>query len=143
MAPPSGGEGDAVYSVPSTHDVTAAALTVLRRHHSVTALGRLTALVLQRLRETHPNAALRPERLRRLLVADPRFEVEIHYREEPSRRALSRCPVCRSPLTSSKNLTIFGGTVTVGHTCTRCQYWTGRQRRVPMLYRIRTAPAAP
>ena len=90
-------------------------------------------------RSSDERAALKPERLRRLLVTDPRFEVEVHYREEPTKRALSRCPVCRAALATSKNETIFGGTVTVGHRCTRCSYWTGVRRRVPTRYRVRLA----
>ncbi len=127
------------YSLPPAEQVAAAALAVLRAHHTTPSLWKLWTLTLAQLRQERQTIALKPERLRRLLVADPRFEVEVHYREEPTKRALSRCPVCRASLAISKNETIFGGTVTVGHRCTRCSYWTGVRRRVPTRYRVRLA----
>ena len=40
-----------------------------------------------------------------------------------------------------KNITIYGGTVTLGHKCKRCGYWTGKTRRIPSRYIFTLKPA--
>src|SRR3990172_7902574 len=97
MAGAKGSDDAPAYSLPLTAEVAAAALAVLRDHRTTPSLTKLWALTLAALKQTDERAALKPERLRRLLVTDPRFEVEVHYREEPTKRALSRCPLSPAP----------------------------------------------
>ena len=47
---------------------------------------------------------------------------------------MTKCPVCGGQMKAMKNITIYGGTVTLGHKCKRCGYWTGKTRRVPSRY---------
>lgn len=73
-------------------------------------------------------------RLRHLTIGIPWLEMEIHYRESAERRAPYRCPVCKSKLKKVRNLTIFGGTVTLGFKCETCGYSSGLKRRIPIRY---------
>jgi uncharacterized protein with PIN domain len=61
-------------------------------------------------------------------------ELEVRCKEVPGLRSLFRCPVCGHRLKRVKNMTVFGGSVTVGYRCPNCPYWTGMRRRVPTRY---------
>ena len=58
----------------------------------------------------------------------------VHYTERPDLHPLLACPVCGSVLKPVKNRTLTGESVVLGQECTRCDYWTHRQRRVPVRY---------
>ncbi len=49
-------------------------------------------------------------------------------------KAQVKCPVCGARLRKVRNMTVFGGTVTLGYRCDRCRYWTGLRKRVPTRY---------
>ncbi len=74
------------------------------------------------------------ERLRRLAIDSRLFELRILTRETDLRKSLINCPVCEARLGRLRNMTVFGGTVTLGYKCPRCGYWTGIRRRVPVRY---------
>lgn len=74
------------------------------------------------------------ERLRRIAIDSKLFDLRILTRETPERKSLVNCPVCGSRLGRLRNMTVFGGTVTLGYRCGRCGYWTGLHRRVPVRY---------
>lgn len=74
------------------------------------------------------------ERLRRLAIDSKLFELRILTRETDLRKSLINCPVCEARLGRLRNMTVFGGTVTLGYKCPRCGYWTGIRRRVPVRY---------
>ena len=74
------------------------------------------------------------ERLRRIAIASGLFELRIQTRETEGKRSLSNCPVCGTRLGRLRNMTVFGGTVTLGYRCGACGYWTGLRRRVPVRY---------
>ena len=61
-------------------------------------------------------------------------DLDIHCRETVRKTSLGKCPVCRSKLKRVKNLTVYGGTVTLGYHCRTCGYWTGLKQRVPTKY---------
>lgn len=73
-------------------------------------------------------------RARRLAFDSDLVDMEIECRETHELRSLFKCPVCGRRLKMVKNMTIFGGTVTLGYTCPHCPYWTGIHRRVPTRY---------
>ena len=60
--------------------------------------------------------------------------LEIHAREANEKRGLTKCPVCGERVKRLKNMTVFGGTVTLGFKCPKCGYWSGLRRRVPTRY---------
>lgn len=74
------------------------------------------------------------ERLRRIAIGSELFDLRILTRETGARKSLIRCPVCDARLGRLRNMTVFGGTVTLGYKCGTCGYWTGLKRRVPVRY---------
>ena len=73
-------------------------------------------------------------RLRQIAIDSGKVDLEIHCRETIEMRSLVRCPVCAERLARVRNMTVFGGTVTLGYRCSRCGYWTGLRKRVPTRY---------
>lgn len=73
-------------------------------------------------------------RLRQITIDSGLADLEIHCRESDERRSLVKCPVCGERLRRLRNMTVFGGTVTLGYRCYRCGYWTGLRKRVPTRY---------
>ena len=73
-------------------------------------------------------------RLRRLAINSHLFDLRILTRETQERRSMMKCPVCDARLGRLRNMTVFGGTVTLGYKCGTCGYWTGLKRRVPVRY---------
>ena len=76
-------------------------------------------------------------RVRRLVIDSGLVGVEIHARESEEKKGLTRCPVCGERVKKLKNMTVFGGTVTLGFKCPRCGYWSGLRRRIPTRYVFR------
>jgi hypothetical protein len=73
-------------------------------------------------------------RLRLLAIDSGLVDLEIFCRDTDEMRSLVKCPVCGERLKRVRNMTVFGGTVTLGYRCERCRYWTGLKRRVPTRY---------
>ena len=92
------------------------------------------AAVLFHVRRDEPLAAIGGARLRRLLIGVPGVRLTVRYTERPGARLPSECPVCRSPLVPIRNQTLTGERIVLGQRCTRCDYWTHGNRRVPVRY---------
>ena len=73
-------------------------------------------------------------RLRLLAIDSGLVELEILCRDSNEMRSLVKCPVCGARLKKVRNMTVFGGTVTLGYRCDRCKYWTGLKPRIPTRY---------
>ncbi len=86
------------------------------------------------LRREEPLATISGARLRRLLIGVPGVRLSVRYTERHDRRPLVRCPVCGSDLAPIRNRTLTGDTVVLGQRCSRCDYWTHGERRVPVRY---------
>lgn len=80
--------------------------------------------------------ALGGRRMRALLVGVPGLHLRVTYAERPTRRPLSRCPVCGARLNAIRNRTLLGDEVTLGWKCAECGYWTHLKRRVPVRYQF-------
>lgn len=122
------------YRIPGKATVQDAVLTVLKRSGSVGSLGRLTELVADELGRRDPQNRVGPERLRRLVVRMDHVRTTIHTRRGENRTLRKTCPVCGAPLETVRNRTLDGGAVDLQAKCTECDYWTGRERRVPVRY---------
>jgi hypothetical protein len=122
------------YHVPADEDVLAAAHRVLREAKSVVSQREMRRLVLLELRRHDKTSVVGGERMRRLLATHPRVRVEMRARPGPREKILNRCPVCDSALLKQKNQTLFGGEVTLTLRCSKCAYWTGKEKRIPTLY---------
>ena len=123
-----------------------AAYRIPKDDHILAALRRATAVKptvdsqrkLKRLVEKELKAdevfKVGGERLRRIAIDSKLFDLRILTRETEKRKSSVNCPVCASRLRRQRNMTVFGGTVTLGYKCPSCGYWTGLRRRVPVRY---------
>jgi DNA-directed RNA polymerase subunit RPC12/RpoP len=140
--PKPGSGGRPRYHRPSEEAIEKAIRSALARPSSkVSSQRALLARVLPILRRRDPIAALGGRRLREVLVEVPGVRFDVTYREEVSRRPITRCPVCSAGLRPIRNRTLDEDRVTLGYQCERCGYWTHLRRRVPVRYAIRIGAA--
>jgi len=99
-----------------------------------TSQAAFRAALLEQIRRDEPLAVVGGRRLRRLLIGVPGVRMSVHYTERHDRRPLVQCPVCGSELVPIHNRTLGGETIVLGQRCTRCDYWTHAERRVPIRY---------
>lgn len=122
------------YRKPSDTEVVEAIKDALHRHGVVNSQRKMTELVLKELRRHDPDYTVSEERVRKLAIRNGLANVEIHGRETRHRTTAGACPVCGGKTKRIRNLTVYGGTVTMGYRCEVCGYWTGLRQRVPTLY---------
>lgn len=122
------------YSIPSDEQVVSALQNVMKKAHIVQSQRLLHELVLFELRKKDESFSLTPHRLRLLALQSSFMDIEIHSREGNPKKSLHRCPVCHHSLKKVKNLTIWGGVVTIELRCPHCGYWTGKKKRIPTRY---------
>lgn len=127
-----------MYRIPTDDMVVLAVRDVIVRHRTVHSQKELKELVEEELENTHDDDyRVSGERVRRLAIHSDLVQVDIHCKEvEDDEHDVytDHCPVCGGVLKSEKNMTVFGGTVTVGHLCKTCTYWTGLKKRIPTRY---------
>lgn len=130
-----------MYKIPSDRQVIEALRGVFKKRRVVGSQQMLKKLTDKELRETLKDEEgkrvtykVSQPRLRRLTIKSGVADIDIHCRESVMKTSLGNCPVCGSRLKRVKNLTVFGGTVTLGYQCKTCGYWTGLKQRVPTRY---------
>lgn len=121
------------YRIPSDERVRASLARVFSTRQIVDSQRRLKALVEKDMKGDERYRVGEP-RLRLLAIDSGLVDLEILCRDTDEMRSLVRCPVCGARLKKVRNMTVFGGTVTLGYRCERCRYWTGLKRRVPTRY---------
>ena len=121
------------YRIPKDDVIRAAISRVFQTRHEVSSQRALKRLVEREVRGSE-NFRVGEERIRRLAIESGLTRLEIRAREADERRGLTKCPVCGERVKRIKNMTVFGGTVTLGYRCDRCGYWTGLRKRVPTRY---------
>ena len=126
----------AEYRIPSDDVVRAALTRVFQTRHEVTSQRTLKRLVQRDLKGTE-NFRVGEGRVRHLAIDSGLIALEIRARESREKKGITRCPVCGERVKKLKNMTVFGGTVTLGFKCPRCGYWSGLRRRVPTRYVFR------
>lgn len=122
------------YHIPTDEQIKTALKTVLSRHHTVTSQKALHSLVKKQLKTKKKLFGVSPQRLRELAIHTGFVKIEIHSREGDPKKILHHCPVCGNMLKRVKNLTIWGGEVTIQFRCKTCGYWTGKKKRIPTRY---------
>ena len=122
------------YTIPSDDQVISSLLRVMKKAHIVQTQNRLKELVLEDLQKESSSFRLTPTRLRLLALNSSFVKVEIHSREGNPKKSLHRCPVCHNKLKQVRNLTIWGGMVTIELQCPHCGYWTGKKKQIPTRY---------
>ncbi|UCD14135.1 MAG: hypothetical protein JSW60_01590 [Thermoplasmatales archaeon] len=122
------------YHIPSDEKVRKAVKEVFKKYHSVSSQHKLKGLVEKELKTKKKIFHVSESRLRNIVLKSNLANIEIHSREGDPHKILARCPVCDGPLKRVKNLTIWGGKVTISFQCSSCGYWTGKKKRIPTRY---------
>ncbi|UCE91134.1 MAG: hypothetical protein JSV90_06855 [Methanobacteriota archaeon] len=122
------------YRIPSDTEIIQAIRDVLDRYGAISSQRKLTKLVLRSLHRHDSEYTVSEERVRRLAIANDLATIEIRCRETKDKTSAGSCPVCGGKTARIKNLTVYGGSVTMGYRCRTCGYWTGLRNRVPTLY---------
>lgn len=121
------------YRIPKNDQIIDAVKSIFSRRRAVNSQRELKGLVEREL-QSDEKFRVGEKRLRHIVLDSGLAEIEIHCRESPEKRHLNKCPVCGTKLRKVRNLTVFGGTVTLGFKCSKCSYWSGLKRRIPMRY---------
>ena len=121
-------------SFASETQVLRALKTVFKKQKVVPSQRKLKELVDHHLTTKKTVRLVSEQRLRNIAIRSGFVSLEIHSREGDPERILTRCPVCGTSLRRVKNLTIWGGEVTIEFTCPLCGYWTGKKKRIPTRY---------
>lgn len=122
------------YKIPSNELVVGAIISCMSSYGIINSQRKLGELVRKKVKETEHLYQLSDERIRRLAVSNHLVELELRYKEAGEGKLPHKCPICGSKLKRLKNMTIDGGTVTLGYACQTCRYWTGLRRNVPARY---------
>lgn len=122
------------YRIPSDTEVVEAIRDVLGRYGIINSQRKLTEFVLRSLRRHDSDYAISEERVRKLALGNGLATVEIRCRDTREKTSAGACPVCDGRTERIRNLTVYGGSVTMGYRCRTCGYWTGLKNRVPTLY---------
>jgi hypothetical protein len=122
------------YHIPNDEQVVSALKKVFKKYRTVNSQNRLRKLVIQELNTKKKKFGVSESRLRNLAIKSDFVKLEIHSREGDPKKMLAKCPVCGSSLKKVKNLTIWGGKVTIEYKCSNCGYWTGKKKRIPSRY---------
>ena len=122
------------YHIPSDEKVKKALNKVLKKFRTVSSQHRLKELVKKELKTKKKQFGVSEHRLRDIAIKSGFVNLEIHSREGDPHKILAKCPVCGGSLKRVKNLTIWGGEVTIEFKCSNCGYWTGKKKRVPTRY---------
>lgn len=123
-----------VYHIPSDEKVEKALQKVFKKYITVSTQRKLKKLVEKDLKTKKKQFHVSERRLRNIVLKTGLVNIEIHSREGDPHKILTRCPVCNASLKKVKNLTIWGGEVTIEFRCSNCGYWTGKKKRIPTLY---------
>ncbi len=122
------------YHIPSDDQIKKALKKILKNNRTVSSQKKLKEHVLKILNTKKKRYGVTGYRIRNIAVNSDFVKLEIHSREGDPHKSLNKCPVCNNPLKHVKNLTIWGGEVTIELRCNKCGYWTGKKKRVPTLY---------
>jgi len=122
------------YHIPSNDEIKEVLKDVLSKFRTVQSQNKLKDLVIKELNKKKKKFGLTGNRLRNIAINSDFIKLEIHTREGDPDKLMVRCPVCRGNLKRVKNLTIWGGEVTIEFRCPTCGYWTGKKKRIPTRY---------
>ncbi len=122
------------YHIPSDEQVKSALQDILKKFRTVQSQSKLKSLVTKELNIKKNKFSISGSRLRNIAIKSDFVKLEIHSREGDPKKILAKCPVCGSSLKRVKNLTIWGGEVTIEFSCPNCGYWTGKKKRIPTRY---------
>ncbi|MDH7506536.1 MAG: hypothetical protein QHH15_01945 [Candidatus Thermoplasmatota archaeon] len=107
---------------------------IFKKSRTVSSQNNLKKLVEKELSTKKKKFGVTASRIRNIALNSDFIKLEIHTRKGDPKKLLYKCPVCKSDLHRVKNLTIWGGEVTIELNCKNCGYWTGKEKRIPTRY---------
>jgi len=122
------------YLIPSDDQIKDALKNILKKFRVVQSQNKLKNLVKKELDTKKQKYGITGNRIRNVAINSDFIKLEIHSREGDPKKIMNKCPVCNSVLKRVKNLTIWGGKVTLEFNCPNCGYWTGKKKRMPTRY---------
>jgi hypothetical protein len=122
------------YHIPSDDQIKGGLKKVLKKFRTVHSQSKLKELVSKEINKKKKKFGLTGSRLRNIALDSDFVKIEINSREGDPKKIMNKCPVCNSSLKRVKNLTIWGGEVTIEFKCRKCGYWTGKKKRIPTRY---------
>ena len=122
------------YHIPSDKQVKKALKKIFSKRRTINSQIRLKNLVEEELKTKDKSYGVSNARLRNIAINSDFIKLEIHSREGDPHKTMNKCPVCGHSFKNVKNLTIYGGEVTIEFRCDNCGYWTGKKKRIPTRY---------
>lgn len=122
------------YRIPPAKILVEAISEVIREKQTIDSQRMLTDLVGKELKKRDSDYTASEVRIRKAAVLKAPIKLHIHYRETNETASKGACPVCGSETRQIRNKTLFDEKVDLGFRCTKCPYWTGQQKRVPIRY---------
>jgi uncharacterized protein with PIN domain len=119
---------------PSDEQVLDALKNVFKKNITIQSQNKLKHLIDVELGKKKNKFGVSANRLRNIAIKSDFVKLEIHSREGDPKKIMNKCPVCDAVLKRVKNLTIWGGEVTIEFNCSNCGYWTGKKKRIPTRY---------
>lgn len=119
---------------PSDEQVLDALKNVFKKNITIQSQNKLKHLMDVELGKKKNKFGVSTNRLRNIAIKSDFVKLEIHSREGDPKKIMNKCPVCDAVLKRVKNLTIWGGEVTIEFNCSNCGYWTGKKKRIPTRY---------
>jgi hypothetical protein len=122
------------YRIPSVKVLSQSISEVIKSERNVVSQRRFGEMVVKNLKKKDVEYSASEERIRRMAIFRNLARIHIHYRETKEQSQNGKCPVCGSETKEIHNQTLFGEEVKLGFKCSRCPFWTGPNRRVPVRY---------
>ena len=122
------------YRIPPAKILVEAISEVIRERQTVNSQRMLTELVQKALKKRDSDYTASEVRIRKAAVLKTPMKLQIRYRETADTSTKGRCPVCGSETLQIRNKTLFDEKVDIGFRCTKCPYWTGQLKQVPIRY---------
>ena len=122
------------YHIASDEQIQKSLKKILNQYRTVNSQFKLKELITKDLRTKKIKYGVSGQRIRDIAIKSNFVKLEIHTREGDPKKLMTKCPVCGNILKRVKNLTIWGGEVTIEFNCSRCGYWTGKKKRIPTRY---------
>jgi hypothetical protein len=122
------------YHIPSDTQIEDTLKKILSKYRTINSQHKLKKILLRELNKKKKKYGVTGRRIRHIAIDSDFVKLEIYSREGDPKKTMNKCPVCDFNLKRVKNLTIWGGEVTIEFRCLKCGYWTGKKKRVPIRY---------
>jgi len=122
------------YHISSDEQIKNALNKIFKEVRTVNSQNKLKELVEKELNAKKQKFGISGARIRDIALGLDFIKLETQTREGDPNKLMTKCPVCKSKLNRVKNLTIWGGEVTIELNCKKCGYWTGKKKRIPTRY---------